>query len=143
MAVRMSQATWEGDIQNGRGEMRLGGGAFEGMYSFKSRFENGAGTNPEELLAAAHAGCFSMALSGALTKAGFAPTRIDTQAKVHLEKHAEGFQIPRVELMTEAEVPGIDEQEFQHQAETAKITCPVSKLFGSAEISLEAKLVGR
>ena len=141
MAVRTSEATWEGNLKQGRGNMRLGGGAYEGAYSFSSRFENGKGTNPEELLAAAHAGCFSMALAAALEKAGYPPQQVHTTAKVHLERFGDGFQIPKVELATEAKVPKIDEETFQHEATNAKQTCPVSKLFGSAEIVLEAKLV--
>jgi osmotically inducible protein OsmC len=140
MPVRESQAVWEGDLKQGKGKMKLGGGAYEGPYSFTSRFENGKGTNPEELLAAAHAGCFSMAFAAALSKAGHPPKRIQTTAKVHLEKFGEGFQIPTIELKTEAGVEGVDDETFQRIAETAKQTCPVSKLFGSAEIKLEAKL---
>jgi osmotically inducible protein OsmC len=140
MSVRQSEAVWEGDLKSGRGTMKLQGGAYEGPYSFASRFEQGTGTNPEELLAAAHAGCFSMALSAALGKAGHAPKRVQTVAKVHLEKVHEGFQITRIELENQSQVPGIDKQEFQTIAENAKMTCPVSKLFGSAEITLKATL---
>ncbi len=142
MATREATAQWNGNLQDGEGTMRFGNGAFEGAYSAGSRFEQGAGTNPEELLAAAHAGCFSMALSHALAQRGFTPTSIRTRARVHLEKRDGGFQIPRIELNTEAEVPGIDEQAFQQEAEQAKQNCPVSKLFAGAEISLQAKLGG-
>jgi osmotically inducible protein OsmC len=121
--------------------MKLAGGAYEGPYSFSSRFENQKGTNPEELLAAAHAGCFSMALSAALTKAGHPPARIHTTAKVNLAQAVAGFQIDKVELSTEAAVPGVADAEFQQVAANAKMTCPVSKLFASAEITLQAKLV--
>jgi lipoyl-dependent peroxiredoxin len=141
MPVRNAEARWEGDLPNGKGTMRFGGGAFEGQYSFSSRFEDGAGTNPEELIAAAHAGCFSMALSNGLAKAGFTPTRVETTASVHLEKTDAGFGITKIDLRTEAEVPGIDQAAFDEQAETAKKNCPVSKALAAVDINLEAKLV--
>jgi osmotically inducible protein OsmC len=141
MPVRTADAQWEGSLQNGKGQMRFGSGAFEGSYSFNSRFADGAGTNPEELIAAAHAGCFSMALSGALGRAGHDPTSVKTTAKVHLEKQEAGFRIPRIELETEAAVPGIDDATFQEVAEGAKKSCPVSVLVAGAEITLKAKLV--
>lgn len=141
MAMRQSDAEWRGDLAKGSGTMRLGSGAFEGAYSFPSRFENGSGTNPEELIAAAHAGCFSMALSAGLSKAGTAPTRIHTTARVHLDKVGEGFAITKIELECEAEVPGIDDAAFQAQAEGAKKNCPVSKALTGTEITLNAKLV--
>jgi osmotically inducible protein OsmC len=141
MAVRQSDAEWRGDLKQGSGTMRLGSGAFQGAYSFPSRFENGTGTNPEELIAAAHAGCFSMALSAGLSKAGFTPTRVHTTAKVHLDPANGGFAITRIELDCKAEVPNIDAAAFNEQAETAKKTCPVSKLLTGAEISLSAHLV--
>ena len=112
MPVRSADAQWEGALQDGKGQMRFGSGAFEGQYSFSSRFEEGTGTNPEELIAAAHAGCFSMALSGALGRAGHDPERVSTTAKVHLEKTDAGFRIPRIELVTEAVVPGMDDAAF-------------------------------
>jgi osmotically inducible protein OsmC len=121
--------------------MRLGSGAFEGPYSFASRFEDGSGTNPEELIGAAHAGCFSMALSGALTRAGHPPTRIHTSAKVHIDRGEAGFSITRIELQTEAEVPGIDDETFQTEAQGAKAGCPVSRALAGTEITLDAKLV--
>lgn len=142
MPLRSANAVWEGDLRNGHGTMRLGGGAFEGAYSFSSRFEEGKGTNPEELIAAAHAGCFSMALSAQLTEAGFVPTRVETTAKVHLEKTEAGFGIGRIDLQTEAEVPGIDEPTFQQLAEGAKKGCPVSRALSAVEITLNAHLVG-
>src|SRR3954447_2047053 len=120
MATRNGSAQWRGDLQGGEGTLTVGDGVFEGAYSFSSRFEDGQGTNPEELIAAAHAGCFSMALSGALGRAGHDPTRVSTTAKVHLEKGDAGFRIPRIELVTEAQVPGIDDAQFQEIAETAK-----------------------
>ena len=141
MPVRSADAQWEGPLQGGKGHMKFGGGAFDGAYSFASRFEDGQGTNPEELIAAAHAGCFSMALSGALGREGHPPTRVHTVAKVHLDKGEVGFQITHIELNTEAEVPGIDEADFQRIAEGAKQNCPISKLYAGAEITLQAKLV--
>jgi osmotically inducible protein OsmC len=143
MPTRNSEATWEGDLKNGKGSVKLGSGAYQGQYSFSSRFETGTGTNPEELIAAAHAGCFSMALSHGLSQAGFVPRRVHTTAKVHLEKTAAGFAIPRIDLVAEADVPNIEEGVFQQQAETAKKNCPVSKVLAGAEITLDAKLVGR
>jgi osmotically inducible protein OsmC len=120
--------------------MKIGAGAWEGPYSFKSRFENGEGTNPEELIAAAHAGCYSMALSAALTKAGTPPKKIETKAKVDLLKEEGGFRIARIHLTATAAVPGLDNARFQQIAETAKKNCPVSKVLSGAEISLDAKL---
>ena len=140
MPVRNAEARWEGDLPSGKGTMRFGGGAFEGQYSFSSRFEDGAGTNPEELIAAAHAGCFSMALASGLAKAGHPPTRVDTTASVHLEKGDAGFSISRIDLRTQAEVPGIDQAAFAEQAEAAKKGCPVSKALAAVEITLDATL---
>lgn len=141
MPVRSAEAVWEGDLQSGTGRMSFGSGAFEGQYSFTSRFEEGTGTNPEELIGAAHAGCFSMALSGALGRAGHEPTRVQTTARIHLEKSDAGFTIARSELSCEAEVPGIDQAQFQEIAEGAKAGCPVSRALAGVEISLDAKLV--
>ncbi len=140
MPERASTAIWEGDIQSGNGTMTIGSGAWSGPFSFKSRFEDGKGTNPEELIAAAHAGYFSMALSGALTKAGSPPERIETKAKVELRKEENGFRIAKVHLDTNARVPGIDAAKFNEIAEQAKKNCPVSKVLAGAEISLSAKL---
>jgi osmotically inducible protein OsmC len=140
MAVRTAKAAWDGGIQTGKGTMALGSGAFEGQYSFSSRFENGAGTNPEELIGAAHAGCFSMALAATLGRAGFEPKNIRTTAQVHLVKNDTGFVIPTIDLDTEAEVPGIDADKFQELAKTAKENCPVSKALAGVEIKLNAKL---
>jgi lipoyl-dependent peroxiredoxin len=142
MPTRNASAKWEGDLKSGKGSMKLGSGAYEGQYSFASRFENGTGTNPEELIAAAHAGCFTMAFSNGLSQAGHVPTKVETTAKVHLEKTDAGFGIPRIDLVTEAIVPGLDEAMFQELAQTAKKNCPVSKLLAAAEITLDAKLVG-
>lgn len=141
MPVRTASAVWTGDLKSGKGTMKLGSGAWEGAYSFQSRFEEGTGTNPEELAGAAHAGCFSMAFSAELSKAGFVPTRIATIARVHLEKGDAGFSIARIDLATEAHVPGIDNAKFQEIAAAAKKGCPISKLFTGAQINLVAKLV--
>jgi osmotically inducible protein OsmC len=141
MAVRSSEAEWKGNLRNGQGKMKLGSGAFEGPYTFVSRFESGKGTNPEELIAAAHAGCFSMAFSAGLSAAGFTPTRVHTTARVHLEPVGQGFGITKIELQTEAEIPGIDEPTFQKEAESAKKNCPVSKALAGPQITLAATLV--
>jgi lipoyl-dependent peroxiredoxin len=138
MAVRKSSAVWKGTLKEGAGTMKLASGAYEGPYTYASRFESGQGTNPEELIGAAHAGCFSMFLSALLTKAGFTPTRISTTATVHL---TEGPTISLIELVSEAEVPGIDETTFQEQAAAAKAGCPVSKVLAATEIRLTAILV--
>jgi osmotically inducible protein OsmC len=142
MPVRKADAVWEGDIRGGNGKVSLGSGAFEGRYSFGSRFEEAAGTNPEELIGAAHAGCFSMALAGGLGRGGHTPKRIATTAKVHIEKVGEGFSITRIELDTQAEVPGIDDATFQEFAKKAKEGCPVSKALAGTEITLNARLIG-
>jgi osmotically inducible protein OsmC len=141
MPARTASAVWTGDLKSGKGSMKFGGGAFEGQYSFASRFEQGTGTNPEELAGAAHAGCFSMAFANELSKAGFIPTRVATTAKVHLEQGAGGFAISRIDLACEAAVPGIPEPKFQEIAAAAKKGCPISKLFTGAQINLDAKLV--
>ena len=140
MPERTATARWEGGLQQGKGTVRLGSGAFEGQFSFSSRFEEGAGTNPEELIGAAHAGCFSMALSAGLDRAGHAPNSVDTTARVHLERADSGFRIPRIDLTTTADVPGIDADAFQEQAETAKANCPVSRALADVDIRLDARL---
>src|SRR5207245_10388536 len=141
MARSTASAVWEGTLREGNGRVKLGSGAFEGQYSFASRFEEGTGTNPEELIGAAHAGCFSMALAAGLTKGGFNPMRISTKANVSLEKVSEGFKITTIELNTEGEVPGIDEQTFLEQANIAKKNCPVSQALAGTDIKLKATLV--
>ncbi len=139
MPTRKSQAIWEGSLKEGKGRMMLGSGAFEGKYSFGSRFEEEPGTNPEELIAAAHAGCFTMFLSSLLTDAGFTPRKITTTAKVNL---AAGPEISKIELEAEADVPGISDKVFQEQALIAKKNCPISKALSAVpEITLSAKLV--
>jgi osmotically inducible protein OsmC len=124
----------------GKGTMKLSSGAYEGAYSFASRFQDGKGTNPEELIGAAHAGCFSMAFSNTLAKAGFVPKRVATTAKVSLDKVGDGFKITTVELVTEGVVPGIDKAKFQELAEAAKKGCPVSQALSAIAINLKATL---
>jgi osmotically inducible protein OsmC len=142
MPVRKAEAVWEGGFRAGKGVMKLQSQAFQGPYSFPSRFEEGEGTNPEELVAAAHAGCFSMALAAALEREGFPPRRVSTEARVHLEMVEGRATITRIELLTEAEVPGISPEKFQEIAQAAKEGCPVSRaLAGVKEISLEARLL--
>ena len=140
--TRKAEADWNGGIIDGNGKVKLGSGAFEGAYSFKSRFseDEQTATNPEELIAAAHAGCYTMALSGNLGKAGYSPKNIHTTANVKIEKQGEGFVIPNIDLETEAEVDGIEDEEFQQIAEKTKKTCPVSQVLSGAEISLKATL---
>ena len=141
MATRSSTAQWEGDLKSGKGTMTVGKGAYTGPFTFLSRFEDGAGTNPEELAAAAHAGCFSMAFSNELAKAGFTPTKVETKATVHLGPDpAGGLHIGKIELSVDAAVPNIDKGKFQEIAEGAKKNCPISKLYRSAEIVLVATL---
>lgn len=142
MTVRTASAVWEGGLREGNGTFSVQSGAVGGEYSFPTRFEDKPGTNPEELIGAAHAACFSMAFSAELEGAGFTATKVSTTAKVHLEKGADGFGIPRIELICEAVVPGIDEATFQEKAAGAKVGCPVSKVLAAAEISLDATLVG-
>ena len=141
MPTRTAEARWDGSLQEGNGTMRMASGAYEGPYSFQSRFEEGDGTNPEELIAAAHAGCFSMALSGELGKAGHTAESVETEATVHLDKVEGGFAIKRIELRTRASVPGVDESAFQEAAEAAKKGCPVSQALAAVEsIELDAQL---
>jgi lipoyl-dependent peroxiredoxin len=141
MAKRTASAVWQGAIKDGKGTVKLGSGAFEGQYSFASRFEEGAGTNPEELIGAAHAGCFSMALSAGLGRAGFTPKRISTTATVHLNKVDDAFRITSIDLSSEAEVPEITEEAFLEQATAAKNNCPVSRALSGTEIKLNARLI--
>jgi lipoyl-dependent peroxiredoxin len=142
MPRRRANARWDGSLQEGSGTMRMASGAYEGPYSFQSRFEEGDGTNPEELIAAAHAGCFSMALSAGLGGAGYDPESIETEATVQLDRVGEGFAITQINLRTRASVPGIDAEEFQQRAQAAKEGCPVSQALGGVEtIELEAELV--
>ncbi|AOY58229.1 MULTISPECIES: OsmC family protein [Desulfococcus] len=140
MPKRSAQARWEGTLQQGKGTIALGSGAFEGSYSFATRFGDAPGTNPEELIGAAHAGCFSMALSMLLEKAGHPPKEIRTQAEVTIDKVGDGFKITRIDLTTQAEVPGITAEAFQKQAEAAKEGCPVSQALAGTSINLKAEL---
>jgi osmotically inducible protein OsmC len=144
MAKRTADARWNGTLTGGDGTMEFGGGAFSGQYSFKSRFEEGEGTNPEELIAAAHAGCFSMQFSALLEQAGHPPETVETTAGVHLTpKDGGGFEISRIDLNTRARVPGIDADEFKRVAEDAKRTCPVSVALGAVrEVNVDAELDG-
>lgn len=142
MPIRNASAVWEGDLPTGKGKMKLESGAFEGNYSFSSRFEDGPGTNPEELIGAANAGCFSMQLANLLAQAGFEPKRIQTNAKVNLAKISDGYKIITIDLNTEAQVPDIEKDTFLKIAEDAKKGCPVSQLLTGAEIRLNASLMG-
>lgn len=142
MPTHKAEAEWKGNLAEGAGRLKVGSGAFEGPYSFKSRFEEGqAATNPEELIGAAHAGCFTMALTAQLSRAGIKPTRIHTAAKVKLDKVGDAFAITDIHLETEAEIPGIDDAAFQKQALDAKQNCPVSKAISGTTIHLNAKLL--
>lgn len=138
---RTADARWTGDLKSGRGTIKLGSGAFEGAYSFSSRFENGTGTNPEELIGAAHAACFSMALSLALSLAGHVPTSVDTAATVHLMKTGDGFSITGIDLATRGVVPGIAAAEFIRLAEDTKVNCIVSRALASVPMTLDARLL--
>jgi lipoyl-dependent peroxiredoxin len=141
MPVRTAEAIWQGKLRDGQGHLTLGSGAYDGPYSFASRFEQGPGTNPEELIGAAHAGCFSMALAFMLEQAGYSPERVHTTAKVFLERVGEGFKITAITLETEGKIPGIDEKTFLDKAEAAKNGCPVSQALAGVEINLQVKLV--
>ena len=143
MPIRKAEAAWHGDFGDGTGTMRLGSGAFEGTFSYRSRMEEGSGTNPEELLGAAHAGCFSMSLARRLSADGYPPERIHTEARVRFGRAGGGYAINRIDLRTEAEVPGVDEGLFLEKAEEAKRDCAVSKALTGTEITLEAKLAER
>lgn len=138
MAIRTASAVWNGTLKEGNGRMKLGSGAFEGDFSFASRFEEGPGTNPEELVGAAHAGCFSMYLSALLSTAGYPPTQIQTSAKVHL---GEGPRITLIELTTEAKVPNLDEKTFLENVENSKKNCPISLAMTGPEIQVTARLI--
>jgi osmotically inducible protein OsmC len=140
MPVRSAKAEWKGDLPTGRGTMKTDTGSVDGQYSASSRFEEGTGSNPEELIAAAHAGCFSMALSNMLAKAGHTPTSVRTTAKVYVEKVEGGMAITRIELSTRGAVPGLDNAGFVTHAQNAKTGCPVSKALASVPISLDAAL---
>jgi lipoyl-dependent peroxiredoxin len=138
--IRKADAQWKGGIKDGGGTLSLGSGAFTGNYSFSSRFENEKGTNPEELIGAAHAGCFSMAFSLFLEESGYKPEQIDTRAEVTIEKKDGDFTITKIHLVCKAKVPGIDEQLFQEKAKEAKENCPVSRALAGTQITLQASL---
>ncbi|MEJ2629063.1 MAG: OsmC family protein [bacterium] len=140
MPIRKSKAEWQGNLKQGKGSMSLGSGSFTGSYSFGSRFEETQGTNPEELIGAAHAGCFSMAFAHELDQKGYTPKKVSTEARVELEKKNEGFAIITITLITRAEVSGVDEEIFQKIAQEAKKGCPVSKALAGVEIKLQAEL---
>jgi osmotically inducible protein OsmC len=144
MPARKGTAHWEGSLKEGGGTVALGSGAFEGQYGYRSRFEDGPGTNPEELIGAAHAGCFSMAFALALSDAGHVPDSVDTTATVHFgpDPSGEGFAISRIDLVTNAAVPGIEPARFDELADAAKAGCPVSKALAAVEITLDATLAG-
>jgi osmotically inducible protein OsmC len=141
MIKRTAKAVWQGDLKKGNGSLELGSGVFQGKYSFTSRFEDGTGTNPEELIGAAHAGCFSMALSSELSKAGYTVDEIQTEAIVSLDKDANGFSIPEIKLVSKARVKDITMDEFIQYASGAKENCPVSKALTGVKIYLEAHLL--
>lgn len=141
MIKRTAKAVWTGDLMSGKGELSLGSGAFNGEYSFPSRFEKGQGTNPEELIGAAHAGCFSMALSAEISKAGFTVDEIRTEAQVTLDKTEAGFTITQINLLTKGRVRDITEAEFLDFASGAKQNCPISKALANVNIQLEAHLL--
>jgi len=142
MAInRSGSAVWQGGLKDGHGTVSTESGALSGQgYGFSKRFENEKGTNPEELIGAAHAGCFSMALSGILGREGLTAERLDTKARVTLEQASGGFEITAIHLSLEGRVPGCDAAKFQELAEKAKAGCPVSKLL-KANITLDAKLM--
>ena len=140
--IRTADAQWKGNLKEGSGSMKLGSGAYEGQFSFKSRFENGPGTNPEELIAAAHAGCFSMALSNALATAGHTPERVHTKANVDFGRDDKGPLIQKIELVCEVNAPGLDEAKLQELGKQAKEGCPISRALAAVpSITLSIKLV--
>jgi len=141
MPIRTAEAEWQGKLNDGRRVMHFD--AYDGPFTFKSRFEEGEGTNPEELIGAAHAGCFSMQFSGVLGKNGFTPESIRTTARVHIDKDENGFTITAIDLATDARVPGIDNATFLRLANEAKATCPVSRALAAVPINLDARLEDR
>jgi len=140
MAVRTADARWEGTLKAGNGHLKLGSGAYEGQYNFSSRFESGTGTNPEELLGAAHAGCFSMALNAALEQAGTPATYIHTSANVHITKGDAGMSISKIELTTEGAVTGMSQDQFTAAAQKTLETCIVSRALSAVDMSIDATL---
>jgi osmotically inducible protein OsmC len=143
MPTRKAHARWEGSLKEGKGTVDFGNGAFKGAYSFASRFKDGTGTNPEELLGAAHAGCFAMALSLLLDRAGFKPEYVDVTAHVTVAPREDGYKITKSHLVCEASVPGIDQATFMQHAQAAKAGCPVSQALAGTEITLDTRLAGK
>ena len=142
MIVRKASAAWRGKMPAGDGTVHLPAAGLDAPYSFQSRFEDGTDTNPEELLGAAHAACFSMAFAGNLTRAGYAPEQVATEAQVHLQKSESGFEIPRIHLVTRVKAEGVSQDEFEQIAEKTKQTCPLSKVLAATNITLDASLEG-
>lgn len=141
MAIRSATAEWQGDLRNGNGSFGSASGAIEGAYTFESRFEDGAGTNPEELTAAAHAACFSMFLAGVLTQGGNPPESVKTEAKLQILKVGEGFEVTKIDLETVGRAPGVDDAAFKQAAQIAKENCPISKALAAVrEINVDARL---
>jgi osmotically inducible protein OsmC len=138
--ARTASVHWEGDISRGKGTITAESGTVTATYSFGTRFSNEPGTNPEELLAASHAACFTMALTLGLTRAGHPPASVDTTARVHLRREGQGFDVPLIELTTTASASGIDAEQFKQIADGAKAQCPISRALRAIEIRLEAKL---
>lgn len=138
---RRADARWNGDLKAGNGTVKLESGSFEGPYSFTSRFESGKGTNPEELLGAAHAACYSMALAAGLSKAGHSPKSVSTTATVHLTKGDAGFSISGIDLVTRGDVPGLSAADFRKAAEDTKVGCIVSRALASVPMTMKAELV--
>ena len=137
---RTAEGRWEGELKSGKGNIKLGSGAYEGPYSFSTRFESGQGTNPEELIGASLAACFSMALAATLGRTGHPATSVDTKATVHLDKVGEGFSITRIDLNTRGQVKGISEDEFRKAAEQTGKTCIVARALGAVPITVGATL---
>ena len=140
MIKRETTSIWEGNLKEGQGQMHLQSGAYQGPYTFSSRFEQGKGTNPEELVGAAHSGCFSMFLSALISKKELKPKRIQTRATVTLETLDDGPKITGIHLECEAEVSGLTEDDFQALVQEAKIKCPISRLYQGTDITIQAKL---
>jgi osmotically inducible protein OsmC len=141
MPIRNAEAEWKGDLKAGSGTLSSASGALKGNYTFASRFEEGTGTNPEELIGAALASCYSMALANNLAQAGHKPESVKTSAKVHLEKTDKGQTVTRIDLTTRAKVPGVDAGTFNEKVETTRTTCPMARALGAIQINVDAKLV--
>ncbi len=142
MPTRTATAEWKGSLRDGSGSMKMESGSYEGPFSFQSRFKEGEGTNPEELIGSAHAGCYSMQLSGELGGRGITPESVQTEARVEVSKTEGGFSITKIDLVTKVRAPGLDESTFQEAAEAAKVNCPVSRALQAVDISIDASLEG-